>query len=148
MILCWWLNVHFVSCSASELAAPLRTWGAWAKCIKFQKYQWVPMVFLGRKTWGYVAGQLGRCADELCVYCSSFAGKLKTTCFTRHTKIPTEVLNWKEKKKGENKQTKNNTLIWQIYQKCIQAVFPKLLQQLKIFWVYKNVLLAVFIWNL
>lgn len=42
----------------TELAAPLRTRGACTKRSKFQKYQWVPMVFPGKTTQGYVAGQL------------------------------------------------------------------------------------------
>lgn len=72
------------------------------ECIKFQKYQWMPVVLLGREVRGYLAGQLERCADKFCVHCSSFPSKLKTTCFMKHTKTSTEVKKTKQTKKTLN----------------------------------------------
>lgn len=43
--------------------ASLLFWGHTVRCvesIKFQKYQWMPTVLLGREVNGYLAGQLER----------------------------------------------------------------------------------------
>lgn len=65
-ILHWWLNVSFVSRPASQ---PQRG-SLWPHCssedmhcverTKFQQYEWMPTVLLGREVRRYLAGQLWR----------------------------------------------------------------------------------------